>query len=108
MCCTTRENLLLKYSKSEKNCFISNKDTCQTTLSHRVKTGSLEAGPLAYVAFAIVHLLYSPTEPLYYLEVMEIPASENFAQRFSEAESGCHCARIHCFFFNKIAMFYCK
>lgn len=100
MCCTTRENLFLKYSMSEKFCFISNGDTFETTLSHSVKIGSmdysLEVGSLTHVTFAVVHLRKRFCERINYLKVMERPASKNFEQRFSEAESGCHCARIHC------------
>lgn len=100
---------------SEKFCFISNGDTFETTVSDSVKIGSmdysLEAGSLTHVTFAIVHLIKRFCERMKYLEVMEKPASENFEQRFSEAESGCHCAWIHCccfLYIYKTAMFYCK
>lgn len=75
--------LLLKYSKSEKICFISKGDTFQTIIWRRVKTDSvdysLEMVPLANVTFDIVHLTKWFHERLKYLVVMERPASENFA-----------------------------
>lgn len=109
-----QRKLFLKYSMSEKFCFISNRDTFEITISQSVKIGSmdysLEAGSLTHVAFAIVHLIKRFCERMKYPEVMERPASENFEQRFSEAESGCHCAWIHCccLYIYKTAMFYCK